>query len=106
MSKQKPKKPTMNEVKTAINNLIRELSYVQQAIMHITNSFNAYLDYKNEREGLTKWLKEQVDKENKNDNKSGDGKDKSGKDRGTSRGKKDSSGKDKVIGIRKKKAKA
>jgi hypothetical protein len=104
----KKKKPTMMEVKTAINNLIRELSYVQQAIMHITNSFNAYLDYKDEREGLTNWLKEQVEKE-KEDDRPGTDKDKAGtvrssdsKDRGTSRGKANSPRKDKIIGIKNK----
>ena len=65
----KNKKPTMMEVKGAINNLIREIGYIQQAIVHITNSFNAYLDYKDDRDSLTKWLQEKVKEKETTDDK-------------------------------------
>ena len=99
----KNKKPTMMEVKTAINNLIKEMGYIQQAILHISNSFNAYLEFKEDKENLTNWLKEQIKKEDINDG-SRDDESETGtirssdkEDRGTAGGETNTAGKDKVI---------
>ena len=101
----KNKKPTMMEVKTAINNLIKEMGYIQQAILHISNSFNAYLEFKEDKENLTNWLKEQIIKEDINDG-SRDDESEAGTIRSSDKEDRGTAGKDKVIGIKKSKSKA
>ena len=65
----KQKKPTKNEVKTVINNMLIEMSQMSRFIQSLDTSFAAYLEMKGEDKKLnnfiTKKIKEAKDAEQK-----------------------------------------
>ena len=59
-SKSKDKKPTMNEVKNVINNLIREMDKMQRAIMQLDSLIYGYVDFKQDTEEYKEYLKQKA----------------------------------------------
>lgn len=105
----KNKKPTMMEVKAAINNLIHEVGRSHQAISQLNQTLGSYIEFQDNGKKFTAWIEKRI-KEIQN---GGDDKHTTGsvplsnsEDRRTAGGKTNTAGKDKVIGIRKDKDKA
>ena len=77
-TKQKDRKPTMNEMKTVVNNLIREMAKIQDAIMQLDSIIYGYIEYNNHgqkyREWLTEKAKEAAENERNEGSSSGDNK--------------------------------
>ena len=104
----KNKKPTMMEVKTAINNLIHEIARTQKAVQQINQTLSSYIEFTGKGDKFSEWILKRIE-EIQND-ESGDNKSKNGtirssdsKDRGTTGGKTDTASKDKVVRIKKSK---
>ena len=58
MTKKKQKKPTLNEVKKVVENLLYDLQIVNNKVDSIGMVFNDYVEYKNEVNEFLKYLKE------------------------------------------------
>ena len=56
----KQKKPTNNEVKTVINNILIELSQMSEFLKGLDTSFAAYLEMKGDGEKLNKFIKAKI----------------------------------------------
>jgi len=63
MKQTKQRKPTNNEMKTAIDNLIVELGFLQRSVRGMDTVISAYIDWKEDTEEFRDWLKEQYEKE-------------------------------------------
>tara|TARA_Y100000401_G_C8269543_1_gene197629 strand:- start:148 stop:438 length:291 start_codon:yes stop_codon:yes gene_type:complete len=68
------KKPTMNQVKNVINNMLVELSSLRQAVVRLDSILLTYIEFKGDgtkwNEWLDKKIKEEESKENKDEPKS------------------------------------
>lgn len=56
MSKKKPKKPTINEVKQVVENLIHDTTIVNQKVDSIALVVNDYIEYKKDETKFLKYL--------------------------------------------------
>jgi len=61
MKTKQSRKPTSNELKTAINNLIMEIGYIQQGLRSLDNVLSAYIDYNKDTDKFRDWLKKQME---------------------------------------------
>ncbi len=62
MTKKKPKKPTLNEVKQVAENLIHDLQIVNNKVDSLAIVVNTYLEYKKDEDDFMKYLKKQWEK--------------------------------------------
>ena len=62
MTKKKPKKPTLNEVKEVAENLIHDLTLVNHKVDSLGMVFEEYVAYKSDDEAFLKHLKEKKEK--------------------------------------------
>ena len=53
-------KPTRNEIKTVLNNLLIEVSQISSFLQGLDTSFSAYLDMKGDAEKLNKYIKDKI----------------------------------------------
>ena len=58
----KNKKPTMMEVKNAINNLIHEFSNLSNYLRNLDQTLGLYIDYKKDSEKFQKWATKQAER--------------------------------------------
>ena len=56
----KQKKPTNNEIKTVINNMLIEISQMSTFLQGLDTSFAAYLEMKGEEKKLNKFIKKKI----------------------------------------------
>jgi len=56
----KQKKPTNNEVKTVINNILIELSQMSEFLKGLDTSFAAYLEMKGDGKKLNAFIKDKI----------------------------------------------
>jgi len=56
----KQKKPTNNEIKTVINNILIELSQMSSFIQGLDTSFAAYLEMKGDDKKLGNFIKKKI----------------------------------------------
>ena len=68
MTKKKPKKPTLNEVKQVVENLIHDLTLVNNKVDSIAMVVNEYVEWKEDDKNFLEYLKK---KQEKNDDKQG-----------------------------------
>ena len=61
MKTKQSRKQTSNELKTAINNLIVEIGYIQQGLRSIDNILSAYIEYNKDTNKFRDWLKQQME---------------------------------------------
>ena len=59
-TKQKDRKPTMNEMKLVVNNIIKELGSIQNAIMQLDSVIYGYVEYRGKTKDYQKWLIEKA----------------------------------------------
>ena len=62
MAKTKPKKPTLNEVKQVVENLIHDLTIVNNKVDTVSLILNDYVLFKDDVDGFTEFLKERKEK--------------------------------------------
>jgi len=62
MTKKKPKKPTLNEVKQVAENLIHDLTIVNNKVDTISLILNDYVLYKEDVDGFTSFIKKKKEK--------------------------------------------
>ena len=62
MTKKKPKKPTLNEVKQVAENLIHALQIVNNKVDSIAMILNNYVEYKKDDKKFVTYLKKQKEK--------------------------------------------
>jgi len=58
----KPKKPTMNEMKNVVNNVIREVGNIYRILKGIDTTLSQYVEFKNDKEVFTKYLEDKLKK--------------------------------------------
>ena len=58
----KPKKPTMNEMKNVVNNVIREVGNIYRILKGIDTTLSQYVEFKNDKEVFTKFLEDKLKK--------------------------------------------
>ena len=56
----KKSKPTRNEIKTVLNNLLIEVSQMSSFLQGLDTSFAAYLDMKGDGDKLNKYIKAKI----------------------------------------------
>ena len=66
MKKRQSRKPTANELKIAVSNMLVDMDYLKQYIYRVDSALAGYVKYKNETEEFKTWLIEQ-DKEYQNE---------------------------------------
>tara|TARA_R100000781_G_scaffold101836_1_gene65342 strand:+ start:652 stop:942 length:291 start_codon:yes stop_codon:yes gene_type:complete len=64
MKNKQTRKPTNNELKTAVNNLIIELSHMQQGMRSLDSVISAYIEYKEDTIEFKEWLNKKYNEEN------------------------------------------
>ena len=60
------RKPTIMEVKNAINNMIGFMTEMDRNIKHIDSALSNYIDFKGDKKDWLKWLEEKINKEELN----------------------------------------
>ena len=68
MTKRKPKKPTLNEVRQVVENLIHDLTIVNSKVDSIATVTSSYFEWKNDDKAFLKHLQT---KQEKKDDKQG-----------------------------------
>ena len=58
----KKSKPTNKEVKTVINNILIEMSYMQQNISGLDSALGSYISFKGDTDKWGKWLEKEKEK--------------------------------------------
>ena len=69
----KKKKPTMKEMVNVVSNLIKEKQALAQRLLNLEFLIDCYFEFKDEKGDVQKYVKERIDKINKDrakDNKS------------------------------------
>ena len=66
MTKKKPKKPTLNEVKQVAENLIHDLQIVNSKVDSLAMIFNNYVEYKKDDKKFVSYLKKKKEKDDAN----------------------------------------
>ena len=62
MAKKKPKKPTLNEVKEVVENLIHDMNLVNHKVDSVAMVFNSYVEYKKDEKKFIEHLKKLKEK--------------------------------------------
>ena len=62
MTKKKPKKPTLNEVKQVVENLIHDLQIVNNKVDSIAMVLNDYVEFKKDDKKFVEHLKKKKEK--------------------------------------------
>lgn len=62
MTKKKPKKPTLNEVKQVAENLLHDLQIVNSKVDSLALVVNTYIEYKKDEDDFMKYMKERWEK--------------------------------------------
>ena len=62
MTKKKPKKPTLNQVKQVAENLIHDLRIVNNKVDSLAMILNGYVEYKKDEKKFISYLKKQKEK--------------------------------------------
>ena len=57
MAKTKPKKPTMNELRYVIDNIIKDMFNINATSQTAMQTLYYYIDYKGDKEGFTAYVK-------------------------------------------------
>ena len=57
MAKTKPKKPTMNELRHVIDNIIKDMFNINATSQTAMQTLYYYIDYKGDKEGFTEYVK-------------------------------------------------
>ena len=65
----KKSKPTRNEIKTVLNNLLIEVSQMSSFLQGLDTSFAAYLDMKGDGDKLNKYIKAKIKEANNEQSK-------------------------------------
>jgi|3_EtaG_2_1085321.scaffolds.fasta_scaffold378375_2 hypothetical protein len=60
----KNKKPTMMEVKTAINNILVEMSHMSQTMRAIDSALASYVEFKGDEDKWRKWVQKKMKEAN------------------------------------------
>tara|TARA_Y100001973_G_C5186108_1_gene327929 strand:- start:1039 stop:1257 length:219 start_codon:yes stop_codon:yes gene_type:complete len=63
------KKPTMNEVRNVINNILIDLSHFRNAISRLDGVISSYIDFNGNKEEWVKFVESKIEKDKKEDNK-------------------------------------
>ena len=63
------KKPTMNEVRNVINNILIDLSHFRNAISRLDGVISSYIDFNGNKEEWVKFVENKIEKDKKEDNK-------------------------------------
>ena len=58
------KKPTMNQVKLAIDNLILQMSRLHQSVNYVDNVLGGYVKFKGDEENFKEWITQKMKEEN------------------------------------------
>ena len=58
----KSRKPTMKEVKIAIDNILGYMSDLQRGIQRIDSAFGSYIEFKKDKDKFNKWLTKEMEK--------------------------------------------
>ena len=66
-------KPTRNEIKTVLNNLLIEVSQMSSFLQGLDTSFAAYLDMKGDGDKLNKYIKAKIKEANNAESKQSKG---------------------------------
>ena len=66
MTKKKPKKPTLNEVKQVAENLIHDLKIVNSKVDSVAMILNSYVEYKKDDKKFVSYLKKKKEKDDAN----------------------------------------
>ena len=53
-------KPTRNEIKTVLNNMLIEMSQMSEFLKGLDTSFAAYIEMKGDRDKLNKFIKDKI----------------------------------------------
>ena len=67
------KKPTMNEVKTAINNIIVEISRLQEAVVKLDSILLTYIEFKGDGLKWQKWLDKRIEEQQSKNQRDNEG---------------------------------
>ena len=62
MTKKKPKKPTLNEVRKVAENLIHDLTIVNNKVDSLAIVLNGYVEYKKDEDKFLEYLKKKQEK--------------------------------------------
>ena len=65
------RKPTKNEMKTAINNLIYEINTIHRGIMKLDGVISSYIDFMGNKEDWMKFVEKTVKENEENSNDTG-----------------------------------
>tara|TARA_R100001594_G_scaffold120205_1_gene155797 strand:- start:2144 stop:2365 length:222 start_codon:yes stop_codon:yes gene_type:complete len=60
MGKVKNKKPTMNDVRGAINTILVDMSYLSQHVARIDAALAGYINFRKDSKKYNKWLEKQA----------------------------------------------
>ena len=63
----KRKKPTLREIQTAIDGILKYMMEMQKSIGSLDSALGSYIEYKGDNEKWTEWLQEKI-KETKEEN--------------------------------------
>ena len=63
----KRKKPTLREIQTAIDGILKYMMEMQKSIGSLDSALGSYIEYKGDNEKWTEWLQEKL-KETKEEN--------------------------------------
>ena len=70
----KSRKPTMKEVKLAIDNILVYMSDLQRGMQRIDSAFGSYIEFKKDKDKFNKWLTKEMEKlRNENSTRDEDG---------------------------------
>mgnify|MGYP003152776616 CR=1 FL=1 len=58
----KSRKPTMKEVKLAIDNILVYMSDLQRGMQRIDSAFGSYIEFKKDKDKFNKWLTKEMEK--------------------------------------------
>ena len=65
---QRHKKPTMKQLKTAIENILMHMSTMQKQLNQADSIIGSYIEYKGDKDDFTKWLQKKIEEVKSNDN--------------------------------------
>ena len=80
MTKKKPRKPTMNEMKTAVENVIIHMSNIQRQINKLDSVVSSWIDFTGKKDKWVKWVNKEVAKMKEEDGKSTESSDQGNKE--------------------------
>ena len=61
------KKPTMNEMKDVVSNLIQHVAFIEKKVQQVNTVLGGYIEYKKDSNIFPQWLNKKIEKEMKKD---------------------------------------